>query len=830
MFRRCKSLSIALSALGLHLAGLLWLEGADAALASNLAQLAAALLALSACFQAARRTVSRVRRFWLLASLSFTIWAFAQVLWIWQENVLGHAMPLLALPHVLFFFAFIPMGIALLDDDAQGTGLDWLVVLDTLQIALTAGTTYFYLFHVPGLWPNREALAQTFANAIHFRNAVLVLTFFVRGILATRSERWLYLRWTAFLMVYALANIGGSFAIIWLGLPSGTGFDLAWSAPFLLAALIADGWRDESGATEPVAATGNLGRLLGLNLLPLTIPVLILWMGSRIAMADLTMAAIAISLAVACYALRSLLLQMRQQRSAGKLHLSETRFRLFFAAHPQPMWVFDARTLEFLEVNDAAVSKYGYSRAEFLRMHISAIRAPEDGAELEGVLRQEQEKFPMLHARHRLKSGESIAVEIAARRLDFTGNQAMLVVAIDVSERMALEEQLRQAQKMEAVGALAGGVAHDFNNLLTVIKGYSSLLSESLADDLVRKREVEQIEHAADRAAALTRQLLAFSRRQIFRLTPVNLNQTVQAVSRMLERLLGEDILVVQELAPDLGKIQADPSQIDQVIMNLAVNARDAMPRGGKLTFATRNVSATEFGDEEHLHITPGPYVLLRVTDTGVGMEPATRRRIFEPFFTTKESKGTGLGLSTVYGIVKQSGGHIWVESEVGIGTTFSLLLPRINKSGDDPVSMPTARTSEPVEGQTILLVEDESSLRQFAEHVLARAGFKVLTAKSGEHALEVFTKHTARIHLLLTDLVMPGINGHDLAELLRQRQPSLSVVYMTGYTQEAIVLKGVNDLSLNLIEKPFTKTALIKKIGEVLGFPASGLAPLQPE
>ncbi len=810
--------------LGFHLLALVALDGTAAALASNLAQLAASLLALMAAFAAARRSTSRIRRFWLLASFSFVVWAWAQALWIWQENVLGHPMPLLAAPHVLFFFSFIPMGIALLDDDAQSARIDWLVVLDSLQIVLAAVTTYFYLFHVPGLWPDREALGHTFANAIHIRNAVLVLAFFLHGMLARDAERWLYLRWSTFLAIYGTANIGGSFALVWLGLPSGTWFDLAWSVPFLFAALIAEDWRD-AAVGEPRQASFGSGRLLSLNLLPLTIPLLVLWMGSKIAMADLTLAALAISLAVASYALRSLLLQLRQRRVAEKLHLSENRFRLFFAAHPQPMWVFDAQTLYFLEVNDAAVAKYGYTRKEFLSMRVTELRPPEEAMQLEEILRSDPMKIPMLHTRHRLQSGETIAVEIAARRLEFTGNKALLVVAIDVSERMALEEQLRQAQKMEAVGALAGGVAHDFNNLLTVIKGYSSLLSESLADDLVRRREVEQIENAADRAAALTRQLLAFSRRQIFRVTQLNLNQTVQGVSRMLERLLGEDITIAHELAPDLGRIQADPSQIDQVIMNLAVNARDAMPRGGRLTFETRNVTGSEFGDEEHLHIAPGPYVLLRVRDTGIGMDAVTRRRVFEPFFTTKENgKGTGLGLSTVYGIVKQSGGHIWVDSTPGEGTTFSILFPESQATPAGPETPAPGHRGTTPAGQTILLVEDESSLRQFAEHVLERAGFKVLTAKSGEQALEVFARHAAKIHLLLTDLVMPGINGHDLAELLQQREPGLNVVYMTGYTQEAIVLKGVNDLRFNLIEKPFTPSALIKKIGDALGFPSAEL------
>jgi two-component system, cell cycle sensor histidine kinase and response regulator CckA len=371
---------------------------------------------------------------------------------------------------------------------------------------------------------------------------------------------------------------------------------------------------------------------------------------------------------------------------------------------------------------------------------------------------------------------------------------------------------------MEAVGALAGGVAHDFNNLLTVIKGYSSMLGDALAHDADRRREIEQIESAADRATALTRQLLAFSRRQIFRLTPLNLNQTVQSVSRMLERLLGEDIIITQDLEPGLGTIQADPSQIDQVILNLAVNARDAMPTGGRLKFETRNVESSTFGDQEHLHIFPGPYVMLRVSDSGMGMDAATRSRVFEPFFTTKEiGKGTGLGLSTVYGIVKQSGGHIWVESQPGHGTSFSILLPRSASCGGESGTQKKDSPRESAHDQTILVVEDESSLRRLAESVLTRAGFKVLSAFDAESATQLFLQHRSQINLLLTDIVMTGVNGHDLSEELRRQKPSLKVLYMTGYTQQAIVLRGVKNLEFNLIEKPFSPSMLIDKVCEVL-------------
>lgn len=393
MFSGCRSLYIAAVVLALHMASLILFDGASAALASNLMQLTAALFALALSIRAARRTASNLLRFWLLSSLSFAVWAIAQLLWIWQENVLGRPMPVLAVPHILFFFAFIPMGIALLDEETERRELDWLVVLDILQIVLAAGITYFYLFHFPSLWPNREAVAKSFANAIHLRNAILVSAFCLRSVVAPPgSARRLYANWTLFLFAYSTANFVGAFAIIWVGVPSGTWADLAWSAPFLFAGLIASKWKDEPRPRE-LAAKFNWGRLLGMNLLPLTIPLLVVLMASRIAMADLTLAAVAICASVGCYGVRTLLLQLRQQRASERLYLSEERFRRFFSAHPQPMWVFEAKTLNFLEVNEAAVRKYGYSRDEFLAMKVTEIKPAEEIAPMKRLLAEIRRSF-----------------------------------------------------------------------------------------------------------------------------------------------------------------------------------------------------------------------------------------------------------------------------------------------------------------------------------------------------------------------------------------------------------------------------------------------------
>ncbi|MBC7251681.1 MAG: response regulator [Anaerolineae bacterium] len=380
------------------------------------------------------------------------------------------------------------------------------------------------------------------------------------------------------------------------------------------------------------------------------------------------------------------------------------------------------------------------------------------------------------------------------------------------------QAQLIQAQKMEAVGRLAGGVAHDFNNLLTAIIGNAEFLLMSLGPGDPLRRDVEEIKTAADRAAALTRQLLAFSRKQILQPKVLNLNVVVTNIEKMLRRLIGEDIELVTILAPDLGQVRADPGQLDQVIMNLAVNARDAMPRGGKLTIETKNVYLDEDYAHRYLEVEPGPYVMLAVSDSGVGMDEETMSHLFEPFFTTKDvGEGTGLGLATVYGIIKQSGGHITVYSEVGQGTTFRIYLPRIEEAG-----RVGKRETRPEElllgGETVLLVEDADMVRELARRVLAESGYTVLVARDGEEAMRVCAEHKGPIHLLVTDVVMPGgMSGRDLAERLASRQPQMKVLYMSGYTDEAIVRHGILEPDVIFLQKPFTPAELTHKVREAL-------------
>lgn len=397
----------------------------------------------------------------------------------------------------------------------------------------------------------------------------------------------------------------------------------------------------------------------------------------------------------------------------------------------------------------------------------------------------------------------------------------------DITERRRVEqalanaeEQLRHTQKLEAVGRLAGGIAHDFNNLLTTITGYSDILlaREELAPAI--RRDIEEIRKAADRAAVLTRQLLAFSRRQALRPQVMNLNDAVRSMAGLYRSLLGESVTVVTRLQPDLRPVEVDPAQMEQVLMNLVINAKDAMPEGGKVTIETQNVELDSEYERAHVSVNPGAYVMLSVSDTGHGMTKEVQEQIFEPFFTTKpHGKGTGLGLSTVYGIVKQSGDHIWVYSEPGRGTTFKVYFPQVL---EEAVARPAEERVERPEpaggGETLLLVEDEAAVRQLVFRVLTGRGYTVLAADSGDEALRLLESRAEPIVLLLTDVVLPGMSGRDLADRLRGRLPGLKVLYMSGYTQNAIVHDGRLDAGVGFLEKPFTPEDLVRRVREVLG------------
>jgi PAS domain S-box-containing protein len=511
-------------------------------------------------------------------------------------------------------------------------------------------------------------------------------------------------------------------------------------------------------------------------------------------------------------------LETRVRERTVDLSDMAARYRLLFEDSPLPMVVFDVETLYFLAVNAAAHDLYGYTREEFLAMTLRDTQPPGEGPVLMEVLNtiEAADAYKTTFVSQR-KDGRLLTIEARVRTIDFAGRRAQLALITDITEQKRLEAQLRQSQKMEAIGRLAGGIAHDFNNLLTVILGYSDLILRKLSDNHPLRVKVSQIQAAGQRAANLTSQLLAFSRKQILNPQILDLNTVVSDISQMLRRLLGEDIEILLHLDPDLGQVRADPTQLEQVLVNLAVNARDAMPHGGQLVIETHN---RELDQHSALlaGVPPGRYVVLEASDTGCGMDEATQVRVFEPFFTTKDvGKGTGLGLSTVLGIVQQSGGTVTVYSELGRGTTFKVYLPRLDGSGEGEKTK-QAKSVGYTSGGTILLVEDEDGVRTWAAEVLRDAGCAVLEASNGREALQVAEDCPQAPALLLTDVVMPGMGGPELAQNLRDKWPDLPVVYASGYTEHALLGRSVLHQDMPFLQKPYTADALLEQVHTLLG------------
>jgi PAS domain S-box-containing protein len=511
-----------------------------------------------------------------------------------------------------------------------------------------------------------------------------------------------------------------------------------------------------------------------------------------------------------------------RKKAVEALRLSEAGFRSVVEGAPYGICraTIDG---QFLRANPALLRMLGYeSEQQLLQVnHITDVfRDPDDFQRLVSFLKDVGE-FRDVEIEWIRKDSIPITVKCSGRRLNDAIECSLdfEVFAEDVTEKRILERQLRMAAKMEAIGRLSGGIAHDFNNLLGVIIGYSQLLQQKVGWDNPLREYVEEVEKAGQRAVSLTRQLLAFSRQQILTPAVLDLNTLVTDMEKMLPRLIGEDITVSIRLDPELGTVKADQSQIEQIVINLAVNARDAMPEGGSLVIHTSNVDLDEAYARQHPGAKPGRFVMLAVEDTGTGMAPGTLARIFEPFFTTKElGKGTGLGLATVYGVVKQSGGYIWVESEQGKGAIFQILLPRIDEKCAAPVQIrPPAGELHGIE--TVLLVEDSEALRKLARSFLLEHGFRVLVASSGNEAVQVAETYSGPIHLLVTDVIMPGINGKALSDLLVTKRPLMKVLYISGYTDSFIAGHGVLEEGTHLLHKPFSKDVLIRRVRETLDY-----------
>jgi PAS domain S-box-containing protein len=514
-------------------------------------------------------------------------------------------------------------------------------------------------------------------------------------------------------------------------------------------------------------------------------------------------------------------------RKEAEAELRRTNETLQTVIHTSPLPIVAVDSQGLVQLwNKAAEEIFGWTAAEVRGRPLPTI--PDSDREsflahLHSELRGEP--YPPQQLRRLRKDGSLVDVSLWTAPLrDASGRiGGAMGIFEDITQRKRLEEQLRQSQKMEAIGGLAGGIAHDFNNLLGVIIGFSEIQLEQLGPADPTRKSIQEILKAAKRAATLTRQLLAFSRRQVLEPRVVDLNALVSEMQKLLLRLIGEDVQLVTAFDPHLGHVKVDPGQIDQVMMNLVVNARDAMPQGGKITIETRNIELDEAYGPTHAGAPSGRYVMLAVSDTGLGMDPETRARIFEPFFTTKE-RGTGLGLATVYGIVKQSGGYIWVYSEPANGTTFKIYFPRVDAP---PSAEPLEARPAPLVGsETILLVEDDDGLRELISAFLQTGGYVVLEAARAQHALELARRHAAPIHLLVTDVIMPDMNGRALAESLVAVRPEVEVLFMSGYTDDTIVRHGVLEQNVAFLQKPFSRDAFLRKVRETLDVRRSGPPP----
>jgi PAS domain S-box-containing protein len=510
------------------------------------------------------------------------------------------------------------------------------------------------------------------------------------------------------------------------------------------------------------------------------------------------------------------------QRELSDRERAEHNYKLLFDNHPEPLWVYEINSLRFLEVNEAATRKYGYSRDEFLQMTVESIRpASELPAFRERLasLEPANRSGPWVH---RTKDGALIDVEITSHMVDFAGRPARFVMAQDVTEKKKLERQYQQAQRLESLGQLAGGVAHDFNNLLSVILNVTANLESEL--DLAEgdsRRDLDRIEKAAQSASRLTRQLLAFARREVVQGTVLNMSAHVASLTELLRRTLGSHIKLTATLPDDVWPVKMDPGHLEQVVINLAVNSRDAMPRGGNLSLSVGNVTVDEAYAQGRPELAPGHYVQLQVSDSGSGMDKATLDHVFEPFFTTKPvGHGTGLGLATVYGIVNQLGGHIGVYSEVGHGTTVTVLIPATDAVVEVKVDTPAAHHDRAT--GTVLVVEDYADLRDLIEEILRAAGYQVLTAPDGAAGLRLSREHSGEIDVLLTDVVMPNMLGPDLADQMKADNPRLRVLFMSGHAQPAMGLTSLTP-DTQLLQKPFMEDELLDKLQEVLATPVPG-------
>jgi hypothetical protein len=781
---------------------------------SNFSQVAASLLAALTCIWVGRSATPFEKSFWNYMAVAFGAWSFSQLIWTLAESRFTTTFHGTSITLPLFFFSFAPLLVLLTKRHEEEKEQDWLRVLDSLQIVILLLAAFIWLFYIPYQTESDDQFTQRMLDHVFmFRNVTLWLAFCLRAVVAgSRLERHLFGIASIFVTLYMVATQVPTLARLNWNVQTGGWMDIFWTLPFTVVTLLALFWRPPTSEDQH---RWVIRRVLSSHISPSLLPIAVLVFSGYMARRFPVVAVTFVVIAFLLYSLRLAVTQFRQEDSKRALADAEHRFRTLFHQNSLPMWVFARATGEILEANDAACQHYGYSREEFLSRNRNEITE----AGVADLVERTMAASSVREEKHRTKAGKVFDAAISRVNIEFGGRDAELVTVQDLSERKKLEQQLRQAQKMEAVGTLAGGIAHDFNNLLTIITGYSQVILERSNSDEQLRREIQQIEVASNKAIALIRQLLAFSRRQLLQPQVVNPEGIVAGVEKMLRRLIGENIELVVRTTGAVGTVKADPGQLEQVLINLAVNARDAMEvrNGGRLTFELQNIDLDQQFAEDNVGAVPGRYVMLAVSDTGSGMSKDVQARIFEPFFTTKASTGgSGLGLATVYGIVQQSGGYITVNSVEGRGTTFRVFLPRTSEQAAPVEGVPETR-GENTGTETILLVEDDDGLRALTRRILLKHGYEVLETARTSDAEQACRNHPGKIHMLLTDVVMPGASGKELASRLTMIRPEMLVLYMSGYTDSVVMKQGVEEGSVNFIAKPFTPAGLGQKVREVL-------------
>ncbi len=766
------------------------------ALASGIIEFALLLLATAGCFEAAGRAEGYARRFWRLMGVAFALYAAGQVLATYYDSVLHASLKTWWPSDVLFIFHVAPMALALFlgDDSAESRVYRWQRWLDFLQIGIVSFSAYLFFLYVPTVAGKAgESSNELYWKVETARGALLTIAFVLRASLTdSKLVRSLFGRVAIFL---AMFTVGGSLYVYlqtWAHLSTGTWYELLWTIPRTLMIWLAASWVAPK-EPEPAFKESSSESLLLAQFAHIAFPLLVLAMATSAIGQQLKLAVVAVLASFGCSSVRLLLSQRaqsellsQQKRSAESLRAAEAKFRGLLESAPDPVVVVNQEGRIVL-VNAQAEETFGYRREDLLGQPMD-ILVPER-------LREKCLEYRTMFLRGPQKSPMGTTLEIWRN----------------------LEQQFRQAQKMESIGTLAGGIAHDFNNLLTVILSYSSYLAEELPSVSKYHRAAEQVHVAAERGAALTSQMLAFSRKQVFQLRVLNLNDIIRNLLKMLQRIIGEHIEIKMALAEDLAPVKADAGQLEQVLMNLSVNARDAMPEGGRLTLETQNVELDDDFVRLHVGSSPGPHTLLIVSDTGMGMDGAILTRIFEPFFTTKgPGHGTGLGLAMVYGVVKQSGGYIGAYSEVGKGTTFKIYLPQVAETAETAVSKKPQQHRKQG-SETILLVEDDAAVRDLVSAMLTAQGYTVLVSQQAQDAGTICERHSGRIHLLITDMVLPGMSGREIAKRVGSLRPNVKVLFMSGYSDEALVHSHGFDGKFQFLQKPFSSVTLTSKVREVL-------------